>query len=107
VRKVDYTGFYLLKKDGDLNYDDPLSISDMSEDNYDITYSFFNIDANVRWRFAAGSDLIFTWKNFISYDDESVDRNYWEVTNRLADEPISNTFALKVLYYLDYNELRN
>ncbi len=76
--------------------------------NNDRNVSFFNVDLIYRWRFAPGSDLILVWKNSVNYfaNDISVKRysgdrltdSFYNTLN--ADQ--SNTFTLKVLYYLDY-----
>ncbi len=102
--KVFYDKFYSLNEDGtltDSNY----------EGFHDLSYNQFNIDMTYRWRFAPGSDIFIVWKNNISqYDDDSnIDHenlNYFkDGVKTLRDLPQNNSISVRIVYYLDYNQL--
>ena len=70
-------------------------------------YISFNVDMSCRWIFAPGSELVFAWKNNVEDSEDyilrSIDDNYQKTfyySNHV------NTVSLKVLYYLDYNNVR-
>lgn len=91
--------YFRLLEDGSLQ-----SAPDYS-DNKDQNYNAFNVDMVFRWIFAPGSEMVCAWKN-AAYDEEDlVARNYW---HNLSDawRNQSNSFSIKVLYYIDYNNLK-
>ena len=69
------------------------------------TYNAFNIDMTFRWIFAPGSELSLAWKNAIYKDEELLRRHYWKNLKQTWQSDQTNTFSLKVLYYIDYNNL--
>lgn len=97
-----YRNYLTLEENGELteNYDYNI--------NNDFSYNAFNIDLIYSWRFAPGSDIIFSYKNAIEEDEiqitsvPSYDSNFKKVLN----SPQSNSVSLKILFYLDYNYLR-
>lgn len=91
--------FYLLQQDGRLIHDPSFS------ENKDQNYNAFTIDMIFRWNFAPGSELALAWKNAALADHDIVTNNY--LTN-LKDTWLnqSNSVSLKVLYYIDYNNLK-
>ncbi|MEM6964146.1 MAG: DUF5916 domain-containing protein [Bacteroidota bacterium] len=98
---VAYNEFNKLDEDG------LLVATDYDEFN-DLSYNFFNIDMIYRWRFAPGSDIFFIWKNATSDVSDlpnSIQYSYGRGVNRLGEFPQSNSFSLKVVYYLDYLSL--
>ena len=104
---VEYLSYYRLSEDSELletNYTG-LDSDGNSVDN--VSQSFFNLDCVLRWRFAPGSDLIFTWKTAISPSDDLIDQNYWQEAESLIDVPIRNSFTLKALYFHDWSRMQN
>jgi hypothetical protein len=97
--KADYTGdFYLLNPDGLLENSSYTGI-------HDSNYNAFNIDMVYTWRFAPGSEMTIGWKNAIySYNDQ-VDNGYGENLSEMFKAPRMNSFSIKVLYYLDYQNV--
>jgi Domain of unknown function (DUF5916) len=100
--KAEYSSFGLLDKQGRLagtTYDD---FSDNS-------FNAFTIDAVYRWRFAPGSDIYIVWKNntsSFSNEDGDVLYSYEKGVRSLTDLPQSNSLSLKIIYYLDYLNLK-
>ncbi len=101
--KVVYKEFYQLQNDG---YVKPTTWNV----NEDINTNYFNIDAIYTWQFAPGSFLNLIWKNNISRSDYGSDFNkedsYFKNVDFIRHIPQSNSFTLKVLYFLDYSDLK-
>ena len=73
---------------------------------YDINYNSWNVDFNCIWRFAPGSELNFQWKNSISNLISDASLNAEQNLNRLFEESQGNSLSLKLVYYLDYQYLK-
>ena len=74
---------------------------------YDINYNTWNIDLNCIWRFAPGSELNCQWKNSISNLISDANLNALENLNRLFEESQGNSLSLRMVYFLDYQYLKN
>jgi len=99
--KVHYNSFYNVDEKGKLAQRPFISQTD---ENYNV----FNVDAFVTWDFRLGSRLIFGWKNFID-DYFAVDpkyRRYNENLGRTLGNSHGNELTLKLIYFLDYNQLK-
>jgi len=72
-------------------------------------YNVFNLDAFYTWDFRPGSRMIVGWKNWLdgttSLSGQRY-RNYTENLFRSFGLPHGNEFTLRVIYFLDYNQLR-
>ncbi len=100
--KLDYNSFHLLGKDG-LLYETPYTGKNVNGNNlHNGSYNIFNIDLVYQWRFAPGSDVFFVWKNSISNDTPDIGKNYFTNLEELLEAPQTNSFSIKVIYYLDY-----
>ncbi|MFT4666184.1 MAG: hypothetical protein ACI8YQ_000045 [Polaribacter sp.] len=100
---AEYNSFHILEQDGSL-----------SPSNYNAfnnnSFNAFNIDMEYRWRFAPGSDIFFVWKNAIAaFEDipERISSNYNTGLSQLSDIPQSNSFSIKIIYFLDYLNLKS
>lgn len=96
--KAEYERFSLLAADGTLAATDYNS-------NHNTDYDAFNIDMVYRWRFAPGSDLFVVWKNAIYEFEESTQVNYFRNLESLSKAPQSNSLSIKIIYFLDYNNI--
>jgi hypothetical protein len=57
-----------------------------------------------RWIFAPGSELVAAWKNAAFYENDIFMNNYGKnLEQTWAGQ--TNTLSLKVLYYIDYNNV--
>jgi len=74
--------------------------------NYDENYNTFNIDWGFKWNFAPGSELSLAWKNSITDSRELYTANYWKNLDIVWNTKQTNTFSLRILYFIDYNKLR-
>ncbi len=99
-REVIYNDYFVLNDDGYLND------TDYSE-NHDINFNIFNIDMVYSWRFAPGSEMSIMWKNAINTEqEEEFYPNYFNNFGHTITSPQTNTFSIKILYYLDYLKLK-
>ncbi|MDB4335161.1 DUF5916 domain-containing protein, partial [bacterium] len=92
--------FYQLQQNGTL-LNDP-TYEGCEDENLNV----FNIDMKLRWIFAPGSELSFAWKNAVSNNNDEVYRSYKRNLDHTFSYPSTHSFSLKLLYYLDYNQLR-
>lgn len=93
-----YKQFYLLREDG--------GITDTYwNGNEDFNSSYFNIDLVYNWQFAPGSSFLVTYKNAIFSDNQDVTQAYFPNLKHTIDDPQTNSISLKILYYLDYQNL--
>lgn len=75
-------------------------------DNTDFNFNAFNIDLVFNWEFAPGSNLNLIWKNAITDEGDHAIPDYIENLHNTLGSPQTNTFTLKMLYYLDYQYLK-
>ncbi|WP_132051263.1 DUF5916 domain-containing protein [Pseudocnuella soli] len=68
--------------------------------------NFFNIDAIYTLQFAPGSFINVVWKNAIYSSNDAVNFKYFRNLGRTIDAPQNNNLSIKVLYYLDYLDLK-
>ncbi|MFL5774558.1 MAG: DUF5916 domain-containing protein [Flavisolibacter sp.] len=102
--RVHYNRFFNVLDNGDL-VEKPASFQPGIDENFNT----FNLDAFLTWDFRLGSRVIFGWKNWLG-DPNSVDgftyRNYTENLGQAMKNSHGNELTLKVIYFLDYNQLR-
>ena len=92
--------YYLLTEEGNL-------IENSYVENHDINYNIWNFDLSYSWEFAPGSQLIALYRNSIFNQDQLADLNFKENLDNLFDESILHNFSLRLVYYIDYNKLKN
>ena len=100
--QVDYQNFYELSTKGELN---PTTYKGRDAANasfHNTNFNLLNIDANYTWRFAPGSDLIVNWKQTIGNQNTDILRGYFFNASQLYDNPMQNSFSIKLIYFLDY-----
>lgn len=105
--KVKYLKYYELNEESELIETAYTGEDDEGNSLDNVSQSFFNLDCVLRWRFAPGSDLIFTWKTAITDADDFIVDSYWKESRSLIDAPIRNSFTLKALYFLDWSQISN
>jgi len=96
-----YDSFYTLLDNGRLE-----PATDYAQE-HDFNFNSFNIDMVFSWIFAPGSSLNFVWKNEITTETDTVSGSYFNNLNDTFMEPQLNNISLKILYYIDYQRLRN
>ncbi len=102
LETIDY---FLLELDGSLSTTPYKGIDENKVPLHDQTFDFFSIDFVYRWHFSPGSDLYLTWKNFAIGNTDAL-FSLGETINETFVGDKNNAISLKVLYYLDYNQLK-
>ena len=73
---------------------------------YDNNYNAFTIDFFFRWVFLPGSELNLVWKNSIFTEDSYVNDAYWNTLSNTLNNGPTNSFSLKLIYWLDSQYLK-
>jgi len=95
----DYQEYFELTQNGEL------SDSNGYEENNDFNFNAFNLDLMLNWRFAPGSNMSLVWKNEITSEDDYLVQDFYKNIKNTFDAPQTNIISLKILYYLDYQNL--
>jgi hypothetical protein len=105
--KVNYLEPFLLKTDGTLqshsSFPPPADVN--------VSFNDFLVDAVFNWQFAPGSFITVVWKNNTQYTDSwafgtPYGDNYFSNFNHTMNSPQNNNFSVKVIYFLDYLDLK-
>lgn len=105
---LNYNRYYDLSDDGRLLFTP-------YDENQNLAVNIFNIDLVYTWNFAPGSEINIVWKNFIETKEnalatdpvsEKIDDGYFNNLSRTLNSTATNSFSVKVLYYLDYQYLK-
>jgi hypothetical protein len=94
--------FYNLKADGNLT---PRVPSEFNATN-DEAFNTFNVDMVYVWQFSPGSELSIAYKNSSLTDTNQGQYGYYHNLQGTFNSPQNNNFSVKVLYYVDYQNLR-
>jgi hypothetical protein len=75
-------------------------------------FNLFNVDAFFTWDFRYGSRIIAGWKNFLGNNfTDGIDGAKYNTYSRNLGQTFNlshgNELSLRVIYFLDYNSLRN
>lgn len=97
--KAVYTNHYNLDVNGEIHEREPIA-------NTARNFNTWNIDLVYNWQFAPGSNLIFTWKQNINKADSDAEGGYATNVYKTFNTPQTNMVALKVIYYLDYQQMK-
>ena len=100
--RADYMDKYyqLQESDGSLVADPSYT------DNHDYNYNAFTLDMVYTWRFAPGSEMSVVWKNSIYTGSNDIYYDFMDNLNYMFGSDKKNSLSLKILYYLDYQNLR-
>ncbi len=97
---VDYDQLYTLLDDGNLQ--EAAGDPDQANQNY----NFFTVDAVYTWQFAPGSFINIVWKNAAENFNDPFQKKYFKNLNTTMDSDANNNLSLKVIYFLDYLQLK-
>ncbi|HEX8516928.1 MAG TPA: DUF5916 domain-containing protein [Bacteroidia bacterium] len=98
--KAEYQQYYTLGDKG-LLFDD-----NQYPGNSNVNFNAFNIDLVYRWQFSPGSEMSFVWKNAIYTQGSVIIDRFRDDVDETFKAPQSNSFSVKILYYLDYSMLK-
>ena len=96
--------FATLEADGSLlstNY--PITGSNDPDRNFNI----WNLDLSYRWQFAPGSEAVLLYRNSIFNLDNQAEIGYLDSFNNLFAQPSRHNLSLRIVYFLDYNQVRD
>ncbi|WP_222431110.1 DUF5916 domain-containing protein [Pedobacter suwonensis] len=93
--------FYLLKPDGNLS-----NYSGAPLNGLDKNYNVFNIDLIYTWQFAPGSTLSVSYKDAAETYDTYYTPRYNNNLSGILNAPQNNSLSVKLLYYVDYLDLK-
>ena len=107
-QKAEYSAFFSLDAQGELIASPYTGFSASGEPLNNVAANYFNIDLIYTWRFAPGSDLLLVYKNGIGHSASGNDVNhgYGYNAGHLMDFAGNNNFSFKLLYYLDYEQVK-
>jgi hypothetical protein len=74
--------------------------------NHDLNFNAFTVDLQFVWYFAPGSEMSVVWKNGINTMDNDAAETYFTNLGNMFQAPQSNSFSVRILYYLDYLYLK-
>lgn len=103
--QYDYDLFTLLDN-GRLTAEEGYNIDNVGDDP-NINFSTWNIDLSYSWQFAPGSFLTALYRNQLFNFDENSEDNFTESLDLLFQQPMQNTFSLRVQYFIDFNGLKS
>ncbi|MCI4671218.1 MAG: carbohydrate binding family 9 domain-containing protein [Bacteroidia bacterium] len=104
--QVNYNQFFSLSEDGYLSETEFTQLDDEGSPTLDANFNAFSVDAVYTWQFAPASTLTLVWKNNINTFDNNSNVNMWENYNNLFENGRGNSISIRVLYFLDYQEVK-
>ncbi len=103
--QVAYQDAYGLRPEGSLFDIDYELRKDDGTPRHDRNFNAFTVDLVYQWQFAPGSMLTFVWKNSIFTDDPDTTPTFVENLEQTLVAPQLNSFSVRVLYFLDYQDV--
>lgn len=76
------------------------------DDDPNAHFNIWNLDLSYQWRFAPGSEMILLYRNSSFTLDDNSDIVYLESVENLFEQPSRHNLSLRIVYYLDFNNLR-
>ncbi|PTX62977.1 carbohydrate binding protein with CBM9 domain [Kordia periserrulae] len=103
---VDYDDTpYFLQENGRV-VQSPNTFEELSLGNSNINFSTWNLDLSYTWQFGPGSFLTALYRNQIFNQSDASKATYFDSLNRLFDEPIDHTLSIRLVYFIDFNNVK-
>jgi hypothetical protein len=99
------TELFTLQNNGRLTKDLGYTVADINDPN--INYNTWNLDFSYVWLFAPGSQLSALYRNQLFNFSSASSDTYFDSLNTLFEQPIQHTFSLRLVYFIDYNNIKN
>lgn len=96
---VRYNDYWLLQESGRL---EEFTTYDV---DHNINFNTLNIDVRFSWWFAPGSEMVLLYRNTLANNGGEMDENYIYNLNESLRTPQHHTFSLRIVYFLDYNDV--
>lgn len=97
--KGDYDNYYILLDNGRLS-------ETPADYQSDFNFNSFNVDLSFRWEFSPGSIVSLVWKNALTTEDQDAGSSFFGNLRDPFKQPQLNNLSLRVLYYIDYQNIR-
>lgn len=97
-------GYSQLKEQGKLR---PIDYTVTANNDPDANFNIWNLDLSYRWRFAPGSEAVLLYRNSIFNEDKLSNLGFDESLDNLFAQPARHNLSLRVVYFIDYNRLKN
>ncbi|CAN5272309.1 hypothetical protein BH23BAC1_BH23BAC1_34320 [soil metagenome] len=104
--KVDYNNYYDLTENGRLENINYSGINDQGTMIHNTNFNAFNIDLVYSWQIAPGSFMNIVWKDAIFTDSHDTTPGFVENFGQTISAPQINSVSIKLLYYLDYLNIK-
>ncbi|TBW29067.1 DUF5916 domain-containing protein [Gramella sp. KN1008] len=75
--------------------------------NPDANFNIWNLDLSYRWQFAPGSEAVVLYRNAIFNRDKLSQLGFNESLDNLFAQPARHNLSLRLVYYIDYNRVKN
>ncbi|CAM4135696.1 DUF5916 domain-containing protein [Gillisia limnaea] len=72
-----------------------------------VNFNIWNLDLSYSWQFAPGSEAILLYRNSIFNLSDQSQLGYEESLERLFEQSLRQNLSLRVVYFIDYNNIRN
>ncbi len=76
-------------------------------ENNDLNFNNWNLDLRYVWQFTRGSEFVALYRNSIQSEDDKSDLSFGENLSDLLEQPNGHLLSIKLIYYLDYNNLKH
>ena len=104
---VDYDyDLYTLQNDGSTINTTGYNIDNVGFDP-NVNFNTWNLDFRYSWQFAPGSQLTALYRNSLFNFNTMSQENFFDSISTLFDQPIEHIFSLRMVYYIDYNNIKN
>ena len=97
---------FTLLEDGNVTTDTGHNLDNIGFDP-NANFNTWNLDFRYSWQFAPGSQLTALYRNSLFNFDTMSSENYFDSIGTLFDQPIEHVFSLRLVYYIDYNNIKN
>lgn len=98
-------GLYTLMEDGTVSTLDNYTLADVADPN--VNFNTWNLDFRYSWQFAPGSQLTALYRNSLFNSNSESSATYFDSLETLFEQPIEHVFSLRLVYYIDYNNVKN
>lgn len=95
---------FKLEENGRLSTNDNYTKTDL--DDPDVNFNSWNMNLTYSWQFAPGSFLTAQYRNRIFNSNENGVSSWSDSSEELFDQPIGYTFSLRMVYFVDYNDIK-
>ncbi|MEM6684753.1 MAG: DUF5916 domain-containing protein [Bacteroidota bacterium] len=103
---VDYDDSpYFLQENGRL-IRSPGTFESLGLGNSNVNFSTWNIDLSYTWQFGPGNFLTALYRNQIFNQTTASDAGYFDSLNSLFNAPIDHTLSVRLVYFIDYNNVK-